>query len=256
MTVRPARASAWQEAHVTAAYLERRRRIPLWQDQADLLCRLVERTPQPITRFLDLGSGDGLVADLVLRTHPQSEAVLVDYSAPMLEAARRRFSEGRFSGGSAQWLTVEADLSSPGWVDALPQTSGYDAVLSGFCIHHLAHVRKRALYAECFDLLAPGGFFINWEHVSPPKWGRGLFEQVAVEALVQSAAERGDTRSAAEIEREYRDRPDARENKLLDVETQCEWLHQIGFGEVHVYFRWLELVLFGGIKPQPEAGRC
>lgn len=38
-------------------------------------------------------------------------------------------------------------------------------------------------------------------------------------------------------------------NKLVDVHTQLEWLREIGFVDVDCHWKWLELALFGGVKP-------
>ena len=38
--------------------------------------------------------------------------------------------------------------------------------------------------------------------------------------------------------------PDAK----LDVQTQLEWLVDIGFADVDCYWKWLELALFGGVR--------
>ena len=38
-------------------------------------------------------------------------------------------------------------------------------------------------------------------------------------------------------------------NKLLDVQTQLEWLSAIGFEDVDCYWKWLELALLIGYRP-------
>ena len=242
--------AAWKAADVAHGYLDdRRRAIPLWAEQKDLLCRLVDRLERPVQRFLDLGAGDGVLTEAILERVPASEAVLVDFSAPMLAAAAARLKPK-----SGRWRAVEADLASPGWIDVLASPAGYDLVLSGFCIHHLRDERKRQLYGEVFDLLAPGGAFLNMEHVSAPEAARGMLDERMIEDLIRLEQDSEEPRTAAAVAAEYHARPDAAANKLVDPVVQCGWLREIGFERVDLFFRWLELALFGGVKPRSGGG--
>src|SRR5271169_6776134 len=58
---------------------------------------LLECIPRETRRILDLGTGDGRLLALVReemarREHPETEAVAVDFSPAMLEAAGKRFA--------------------------------------------------------------------------------------------------------------------------------------------------------------------
>ncbi len=113
--------------------------------------RCVEFIPPSARRILDLGTGDGRLLALVRRVHPDTEAVAIDFSATMLAAARKRFD------GDSRVRVVEHNLDA-----SLPDLGKFDAIISCFAIHHLVHERKRALYAEIFSRLSPGGVFAIW----------------------------------------------------------------------------------------------
>lgn len=121
----------------------------------------------------------------------------------------------------------------------------FDLVVSSYAIHHLPHDRKRSLYEEVFALLAPGGLFVNVEHVasSTPEV-EAFWESRMIRHL---AAHLG--KPIAEVEAQFRERPDAADNILAPVETQLQWLREIGFTHVDCHFRWLELAVFGGVRP-------
>jgi tRNA (cmo5U34)-methyltransferase len=215
--------------------------LPLIDAQEELIRRLLTRGGRTIRRFLDLGAGAGAFAELVMNAHPESTCVLVDFSEPMIAAAEQRLAPSR-----DRWHYVEANLATSTWLGALPDDERYDAVVSSFCIHHLPDERKRELYAEVFELLEPGGLFLNWEHVAVEGLAEGMFDEYALERLIEAEQELADPRPAEVVERQFREQAD--EDLLARAETQCEWLHDIGFRQVDTYFKLPELALFGGVK--------
>ncbi len=38
-------------------------------------------------------------------------------------------------------------------------------------------------------------------------------------------------------------------DRVLAVETQLEWLRELGFEDVDCYWKWLEMALLAGVKP-------
>ena len=82
---------AWQSDNAVRYYLDAvRGAIPFAAEQMAVMLRMVRQEPQPVARFLDVGCGDGFVSAVMLGAYPRAEAVLVDFSAPMLAAARER----------------------------------------------------------------------------------------------------------------------------------------------------------------------
>jgi SAM-dependent methyltransferase len=180
---------------------------------------LLELVPRGVRRILDLGAGDGRLLALLRIDRPDARGVVTDLSPTMLDAARARFA------GDALVEVVEHDLDAP--LGVLGEAGSFDAVVSCFAIHHCSHARKRALYAEVFGLLAPGGVFYNLEHVASPT--PELHEAFFV-AMGMTLANEDES------------------NQLLDVETQAAWLREIGFAQVDCFWKWRELALFGGVK--------
>ena len=178
---------------------------------------LLEFMPRNARRILDLGTGDGRLLALVRREHSDTEAVAVDFSPAMLEAARKRFS----GEPSVSILTHNLD-------EELPALGRFDAVISSFAIHHVVHERKRALYNEIYGLLNPGGVLCNLEHVASPS--QRLHEEFL-------------NRIGFTVETEDPS------NKLLDVATQLGWLREIGFADVDCHWKWRELALLVGCRP-------
>jgi tRNA (cmo5U34)-methyltransferase len=231
----------WQREGLAASFAERRRiLIPLLDVQEDVLLRLLVRHERPIARFLDIGCGAGAMSELMLGSLPDSEAVLVDFSEPMLERAA-----AALAGHAGRWRVVRGDLNDPAWRDALP-AGRYDAIVSGLAIHHLPPERKHTLFAELLALLEPGGMFVNMDYVAIDGPLRGLFDEEMLAAAVRDDRERGGTHPEHELDLDDdADRPDA-------VEDQLHWLRDAGFEQVEVHFKWAEAAIYGGARPGRE----
>ena len=199
------------EAHALD-YLRRADSIP---HRGEGEATLLECVPAAARRILDLGTGPGKLIELLKANRPGAQFVGLDFSALMLDILRKRFS------GDPSVTVVAHDFDRP-----LPPMGSFDAVVSSFAIHHLAHERKRSLYAEIFGILVPGGVFCNLEHVASPT------PEVHAQFLAAIGSPDEDP-----------------SNKLLDLATQLCWLREIGFHDVDCHWKWRELALFAGVKP-------
>jgi tRNA (cmo5U34)-methyltransferase len=180
---------------------------------------LLEFLPTEATRILDLGSGGGRLLALVKSARPRAQFVGLDFSPTMLEALRKLFV------ADSSTTIVAHDFENK-----LPPMEQFDAVISSFAIHHISHERKRTLYKEIFELLAPHGVFCNLEHVASPtaRLHAGFLRAISWEAEDPS-------------------------NKLLDLETQLAWLRELGFVDVDCHWKWRELALFVGVKERSSS---
>lgn len=232
----------WQRADTASNYHQSRPGIPYAGVQFDIVERVLRAYNIEILRLLDLGSGDGIATAAMMDRFSVKEAVLVDFSEPMLEAARQRFAAS-----GADVHIVFGDMVVRDWLADVGPSAPFDMVISRYAIHHLSHERKRSLYADVFDLLRLGGMFINIEHVASPNLEyQAAFDGMLVDGIHGLAADR---QTREDAERAYRNRQDAETNILAPVEDQCTWLREIGFTDVDCMFKALELAVFGGRRP-------
>ena len=237
--------SSWKDAEVARRFLdERRRAIPLGDEQVAVLLRLARYfIPRP-GRVIDLGCGDGFLARAVLSEFPTAHVLLVDHSEPMLRRAHEAMSP--FS-GRYEIRNGDLGVSLPGLVG----DGFFDLIVSGYAIHHLPTPRKRSLYREIFDLLAPGGLFVNIEHVaSATPELEAVHDEAYIDHIVAVTG-----RDREQVEREYQGRPDKADNILEPVEAQVGWLREMNFEHADCYLKWLELAVFGGVRPKRHPDR-
>ncbi len=232
----------WKAPELAAIFLDGvRGAIPLAEEQIEVMVRLIAASG-PVGRFLDLGCGNGILSAAILDRFSEARGVLVDFSASMREAAaanlKRHAGRVRF---------VDADFGEASWLRPVAGDGPYDAIVSGYSIHHQTDSRKRKLYGEIHRLLQFGGIFVNVEHVSSASaWVAGLHDELFVDSLHRLHS----GKSRREVEHEYYRRPDKAANILAPVEFQCQWLRQIGFVDVDCYLKIFELAVFGGRRRQ------
>lgn len=215
------RVNRWVEVDTASEwahdYLEGRRSFVFRLQGHEVLQELL--APRTVTRVLDLGTGDGDTLARVLDAFPDATGVGVDLNPEMLRLARERFAT------DARAEIVEHDLDSP-----LPSTLGrFDLVVSSFAIHHCLPARQRTLYGEIFDVLETGGMFANLEHVASPT-------PELHATFLRAVGEDPDD--------------DDPSNQLVAVETQLGWLRDIGFEQVDCLWKWREIALLCGVKPE------
>lgn len=208
-------AQEWRDVEHVDRYLARASEFPR---RAEGESALLEKVPAEVRRILDLGTGDGHTLALLLGERPEATGVGLDFSEPMLGAARERFA------GDERVELVEHDLGEP-----LPALGSFDLVVSSFAIHHLEDGRKQALYREAFGLLEPDGVFANLEHVASPTEHLHLAFFEAIQEPI-----------------EHEDPSD----RTVDVEAQLGWLREIGFDDVDCHWKWREMALLTAVRPE------
>jgi len=180
-------------------------------------------------RVLDIGSGQGSVAALVLDAFPNATAVGLDVSEPMRDIAAERM--GRYGDRFNYQLGdfVDGDL---------PVTGQFDLAVSSRAIHHLPTPNKQRLYAAIFQSLNPGGAFFNLDSVAPTDEDLRRRYRIAGRVMRGEPADGGDRGNRPSLPGHY----------FEPLDEQLGLLRTAGFTSVDCFWKRLGMTLLGGYK--------
>jgi tRNA (cmo5U34)-methyltransferase len=194
-------------------------------------------------RILEIGVGDGLLAEALLTRFPRATLTACDGSESMRREAGRRL---QVFGDRVR--IAPFDLASLDWWDRM---FGVDLLVSSMCLHHLSDAKKQYLYKAAADRLAANGVLLIADIVEPQH-----------PALRSVAADRWDTAAAAQaaalhspqLFETFQDQhwnhfrfPDAAEQPSALLH-HLVWLRHAGFAAVDCV--WLDAghAVFAGFK--------
>ena len=187
--------------------------------------------------FLDLGAGTGPASKTLLEMYPNSNAILAEFSPPMIAEGTRDLEP--FAG---RFRYVEFDMLEGTWPDAIPNS--VDAVITSLCIHHMPDDRKKGLFAEIFERLVPGGWYVNYDPVTTE------------DPVVSAAWQRTNDRDNPDAEHRRHNRTPLEQARyenhvryMIPLEKQLAYFRDAGFEGVDVYWKRLENVIYGGRRP-------
>ncbi|MEA2640454.1 MAG: tRNA (cmo5U34)-methyltransferase [Chloroflexota bacterium] len=202
-------------------------------DRADafrVMASLVPFNPSDSFRILDIGSGQGVVAQVVLDAFPSSSALAIDVSEPMMTIAQERMA--RYG---KRFDYVLGDFIDGG----LPGAEGtFDVIVSSKAIHHLKPPQKQQLFTTIYQALNPGGVFFNLDTVAPADDVLRARYRAAGRVLRGLPAEETAGVNRAPTGGHY----------YITAAEHLQFLRNAGFPTVDVFWKRLGVSLIGGYK--------
>ena len=188
---------------------------------------------------LDLGCGDGIVIQELLKIDNSIAATLIDGSEDMLNKAKDRLKDSeniRFIKASFQEI-LNKKIS----------LQRYDFIVSSLAIHHLTMKEKKALFRTIYSHLNDGGYFLNIDVILAPS---DALEQWYLSLWREWIAERKSIlgikgNSYDDIIQRYKGN---RDNKPDTLDKQLKALKSIGFKDVDCYYKYGIFTMYGGRK--------
>jgi len=217
--------------------------VPRRDDMHAVLVASAPFAPDSAIKILELGSGDGVLAEALLARFPQATLTALVGSELMRRAAAVRLQP---FGDRAR--VASFNLAALDWWDRM---FGVDLLVASLSLHHLNDAKKQYLYKAAADRLTPDGALLVADLVEP--------QHAAARAL---AADRWDAAARAqagalaspEMLQRFQDQrwnhfrypePDEQPAALLH---HFMWLRHAGFAAVDCV--WLDAghAVFGGFK--------
>ncbi|MBI2147276.1 class I SAM-dependent methyltransferase [Candidatus Woesearchaeota archaeon] len=212
---------------------EIRRSIPGHRELHDRLAQIVhDEFHGSAIRILELGSGTGLTAERVLLLVPGSDYAGIDFSEVMAAHTRNRLS--RLSVPPLTSRVICADYAQiPFW----PVSERSDLVLSVIGIHHQGtDEAKKNVFRKVYNCLRGGGLFLFGDLMTfRDQRTAALNEALHYHHLVANARDEQSLREWA-----YHHKF---QNALAPMESQMNWLREVGFRQVDVAYQKFNTVL-------------
>ena len=200
----------WAGDDVVGRLLETPREISL---------ALVRDAGIEVSHVVDLGSGEGPYLADCLRAFEGARGTWLDSSEPMLERAREALAQ---LGDRVTFVVARAEeLGSAGIERA-------DLVVSSRALHHLTPEALARAYREVRELVTPGGFFFNLDHVGAEGDWEQRYRRI---------------RDRFTGARRRRLQPHREDEPLQPVADHLRYLEQAGFAAVDVPWRMLYTAL-------------
>jgi tRNA (cmo5U34)-methyltransferase len=127
------------------------RLIPFYDQQRDLIVRLIPSRRSATLRVLDLGCGPGLLSAAILREFSRARVTAFDLTEEMLESCRA--------------VTAHSDRMTYQLGDFRADDFGnqYDVIVASLSLHHLKLSERPAFFHRAYASLMAGGVLIASE---------------------------------------------------------------------------------------------
>jgi SAM-dependent methyltransferase len=211
--------ASWEERTYAVEWASDDVLAPLLQLPRRISAALVRDSGLDVRRVADLGSGQGTYLELFLETFPDAHGVWIDANEGMRGLAEERLASDRDR--------IEFLLGDVEKLDEL-RLPELDVLTTSRVLHHFAPESLQRMYRTAHELLRPGGFLLNLDHVGAPGDWDARYRRIRQEFT--------GARSSAL-------RPHRENHPLPSAEAHLDWISAAGFETPDVAWRTFYTVL-------------
>ena len=217
--------------------------VPRREEMTATLVAAVPFAADESLKILELGSGDGRLAEALLTVFPRATLTALDGSESMRQETTKRLA---LFGDRAR--VAAFDLAALDWWDRM---FGVDLIVSSLCLHHLNDAKKQYLYKAAAERLSPRGALLMADLIDPQ---HDASRRLAADVWDAEAKRQAVAIGAPERFQQFLDEgwnhfrfPDASDHPAA-LFHQLVWLRHAGFAAVDCCWLHAGHAVFGGFK--------
>jgi tRNA (cmo5U34)-methyltransferase len=221
--------------------------------RSEMVATLVTAVPfgaEERFRIVEIGSGDGRLAHLLLACFPEATLLALDGSESMRHSTTARTS---VFGTRIQVRAFE--LATPDWWELM---RGADVVVSSMCLHHLNDAKKQYLYRAVADRLSERGALLVADLIEPL---HASPRRLAAETWDAAAKMQADAAGVPDLFRRFVDGrwnhywfPDQIDHPSA-LFHHLVWLRHAGFLAVDCLWLYAGHAVYGGFREVEDSRR-
>jgi tRNA (cmo5U34)-methyltransferase len=202
--------------------------IPHYKEMIDSMISAIPYDSSDSFSVLDLGCGTGNVSLAVKQKYTYASVSCIDIAENMIEMAKiklENYDDIKYYTGDFSKFKFEGK---------------YDVIVSSLALHHIiTDEEKKNFYCKIYDLLNPGGFFINSDCVlgSNEKL-TDLYTEKWVEFMLESVTE-------GEVEEKWLPQSKA-EDFPAAMMDHISWLEETGFKRMDIIWKYYGWAVYCG----------
>lgn len=197
-----------------------RRAVSRYDEMLWALLRYIPKDLKP-KRILELGCGTGNLSEVIVKTYPKAETVLVDISEEVVSQCKSRF------GNNDRIEYCQADINELNF-----PANSFDLVISSFTIHHLKDSQKQLLFEKVFTWLTNEGVSTYVDQFA------GVTKEIYdshIKLWHEDALNSGCTEDEWELWMKHQDEHDYHATAV----DQISWLKKANFSSIDITWRYL-----------------
>ncbi len=203
------------------------RLVPQYLEQHKIISDLLPSDKSKNYRVLDLGCGNGVLSEIVLKKLPNSHIVGFDITNEMLDAYEQKISKYTKS-----YELIQGDYK----VNSIGES--YDIILTGMTLHHLNWDDRKLFYQNLFNSANQNAIYISNDIIIDEDTNVREHQYLLWKQFMQDQGEDPEFWYEKHIEKDF----------PIILSNHFNWLKEAGFQQSACYWRMYNFAITRAVK--------